>query len=377
MTILVTGGAGYIGSHMVYELVDAGEPVVVLDNLSTGFRSLIPGSAPFIPGSTGDVDLVGRLIVKHGVSAIIHFAASIVVPESVSDPLGYYRNNTMNTCVLLDTAIKAGVTQFIFSSTAAVYGNPEHIPVREDAPTLPISPYGNSKLMSEIMLHDAGRAHNLRFVVLRYFNVAGADPKLRTGQSTPAATHLIKVACEAALGKRPGIDVYGTDYPTADGTCIRDYIHVSDLVRAHSAALTYLRRGGASATFNCGYGRGASVLEVLELRAAGERTRFSRRASRPARRRSGSTRGQRRSHPCNAGLAAAVRQPRHHRRPCPRLGAPADAQARNCGGLSSRQICAGAIFRRFWLEKSPPLRQAGGRPCPLRTCAIIEPDEGG
>ncbi len=264
MTILVTGGAGYIGSHMVHELVDAGEPVVVLDNLSTGFRSLIPSSAPFVPGSTGDADLVGRLIVKHGVNAIIHFAASIVVPESVADPLGYYRNNTMNTCVLLDTAIKAGVTQFIFSSTAAVYGNPERIPVREDAPTLPISPYGTSKLMSEIMLHDAGQAHDLRFVALRYFNVAGADPKLRTGQSTPAATHLIKVACETALGKRPGIDVYGTDYPTPDGTCIRDYIHVSDLVRAHSAALTYLRRGGASATFNCGYGRGASVLEVIE-----------------------------------------------------------------------------------------------------------------
>ncbi len=263
MTILVTGGAGYIGSHMVHELIDAGEPVVVLDNLSTGFRFLIPGSTPFVAGSTGDRDLVAKTIQRYGVNAIIHFAASIVVPESVRDPLGYYRNNTMNTCNLLDVAIESGIRQFIFSSTAAVYGNPERVPVREDAPTLPISPYGTSKLMSEIMLHDAGKAHGLRFVVLRYFNVAGADPKGRTGQSTPAATHLIKVACETALGKRPKIDVFGTDYPTPDGTCIRDYIHVSDLARAHSSALAYLRRGGTSATFNCGYGRGHSVLEVI------------------------------------------------------------------------------------------------------------------
>jgi UDP-glucose 4-epimerase len=264
MTILVTGGAGYIGSHMVHELVDAGEPVVVLDNLSTGFRFLIPGSVPFAAGSTGDRDLVAQVIARYGVTAIIHFAASIVVPESVSDPLGYYRNNTMNTCILLDVAIKSGVRQFIFSSTAAVYGNAETNPVREDEATLPISPYGTSKLMSEIMLHDAGKAHGLRFVILRYFNVAGADPKLRTGQSTAGATHLIKVACETALGKRAKIDVFGTDYPTPDGTCIRDYIHVSDLARAHSAALGYLRRDGASATFNCGYGRGASVFEVID-----------------------------------------------------------------------------------------------------------------
>ena len=263
MTILVTGGAGYIGSHMVHALVDAGEPAVVLDNLSTGFRFLIPATVPFVAGSTGDRDLVGQTIRNHGVTAIIHFAASIVVPESVADPLAYYRNNTMNTCSLLDVAKDAGVRQVIFSSTAAVYGNPQHVPVREDATTAPISPYGSSKLMSEIMLHDAGKAYGLRFVVLRYFNVAGADPKQRTGQSTPAATHLIKVACEAALGKRPRLEVFGTDYPTPDGTCIRDYIHVSDLARAHSAALAYLRRGGESATFNCGYGRGASVLEVI------------------------------------------------------------------------------------------------------------------
>lgn len=264
MTILVTGGAGYIGSHMVHELVDAGEPVVVLDNLSTGFRFLFPASVPFVAGSTGDRELVAKTIRKYNVTAIIHFAASIVVPDSVADPLGYYRNNTMNTCALLDVAIEAGVRQVIFSSTAAVYGNAEETPVREDAPTPPISPYGSSKLMSEIMLHDAGKAHGLRFVILRYFNVAGADPRGRTGQSTPAATHVIKVACETAIGKRPKMAVYGTDYPTPDGTCIRDYIHVSDLARAHSAALGYLRRGGASATFNCGYGRGSSVFDVID-----------------------------------------------------------------------------------------------------------------
>jgi UDP-glucose 4-epimerase len=271
MTILVTGGAGYIGSHMVHELADAGEPVVVLDNLSTGFRFLIPAAVPFVTGSTGDRELVIKTVRQYGVTAIIHFAASIVVPDSVRDPLGYYRNNTMNTCALIDAAIEAGVRQVIFSSTAAVYGNADDAPIRENMVTVPISPYGTSKLMSEIMLHDAGKAHGLRFVILRYFNVAGADPRGRTGQSSPGATHLIKVACEAALGKRPGLSVYGTDYPTPDGTCIRDYIHVSDLVRAHSAALGHLRRDGASATFNCGYGRGASVFEVIDAvrRASG------------------------------------------------------------------------------------------------------------
>jgi len=264
MTILVTGGAGYIGSHMVHALVDNGEPPVVLDNLSTGFRFLIPGSVTFVAGSTGDRDLVAKLLQQHHVSEIIHFAASIVVPESVRDPLAYYRNNTMNTCTLLDAAVEAGVKHFIFSSTAAVYGNPGDTPLGETAPTPPISPYGTSKLMSEIILHDVGRAHGLRFVVLRYFNVAGADPRLRTGQSTSQATHLIKVACEAALGRRPKLDVYGNDYPTPDGTCIRDYIHVSDLARAHLAALAHLRRGGASATFNCGYGHGYSVFEVID-----------------------------------------------------------------------------------------------------------------
>jgi UDP-glucose 4-epimerase len=271
MTVLVTGGAGYIGSHMVHELADAGERVIVLDNLSTGFRSALPASVPLFVGDTGDQSLVASILATHDVTAIIHFAASIVVPDSVRDPLGYYRNNTMNSRSLLEEAVKAGVRQFIFSSTAAVYGNPDNLPVSEQAPTKPMSPYGTSKLMTEIMLHDVAAAHELKYVILRYFNVAGADPKSRTGQSTPAATHLIKVAVETALGSRPKIDVYGSDYPTPDGTCIRDYIHVSDLARAHSAALAHLRRGGASMTFNCGYGHGYSVLEVIEAvkRAAG------------------------------------------------------------------------------------------------------------
>jgi UDP-glucose 4-epimerase len=264
MTVLVTGGAGYIGSHMVHALADAGERVVVLDNLSTGFDWAIPKGVPLIVGETGDQALVAGLIAQHAVDAIVHFAASIVVPDSVSDPLGYYRNNTVNSRALIETAVKGGVRHFIFSSTAAVYGNPAKVPVDEDDATQPVSPYGSSKLMTEIMLRDAGRAHALGHVILRYFNVAGADPKLRTGQSTKGATHLIKVAVETALGRRDKMYVFGTDYPTPDGTCIRDYIHVTDLVRAHSDALAYLRSGGASRTLNCGYGHGFSVLEVIE-----------------------------------------------------------------------------------------------------------------
>jgi UDP-glucose 4-epimerase len=264
MTVLVTGGAGYIGSHMVYELADAGERAVVLDNLSTGFDWAIAKGVPLVVGESGDQALVARLIREHSVDAIIHFAASIVVPDSVRDPLGYYRNNTMNSRALIECAVQAGVRHFIFSSTAAVYGNPAEVPVTEDAPTAPISPYGWSKLMTEIMLRDAGAAYGLQHVILRYFNVAGADPKARTGQSTRAATHLIKVAAETALGEREKLDVFGNDYPTPDGTCIRDYIHVSDLVRAHADALRHLRSGAPSLTLNCGYGHGFSVLEVIE-----------------------------------------------------------------------------------------------------------------
>ena len=264
MTVLVTGGAGYIGSHMVHALVDAGERAVVLDNLSTGFDWAVAEGVPIVVGETGDQPLVAKLIAEHKVDAVIHFAASIVVPDSVTDPLGYYRNNTVNSRALIETAIKGGVRHFIFSSTAAVYGNPARVPVTEDDATVPMSPYGSSKLMTEIMLRDASAAHGLRHAILRYFNVAGADPRGRTGQSTRGATHLIKVAVETALGRRPKIDVFGTDYETADGTCIRDYIHVSDLVRAHSDALAYLRADGASAVLNCGYGRGFSVLEVID-----------------------------------------------------------------------------------------------------------------
>lgn len=264
MTVLVTGGAGYIGSHMVHALADAGERVVVLDNLSTGFDWAVSPKAVLVIGETGDQPLVSSIIADHDVRAIIHFAASIVVPDSVADPLGYYRNNTVNSRALIECAVKGGVRHFIFSSTAAVYGNPASVPVGEDAPTMPMSPYGSSKLMTEIMLRDAGIAHDLRYVILRYFNVAGADPHMRTGQSTRGATHLIKVAVETALGRRAKMDVFGTDYPTPDGTCIRDYIHVSDLAMAHSDALRYLRGGGTSETLNCGYGRGFSVLQVIE-----------------------------------------------------------------------------------------------------------------
>jgi UDP-glucose 4-epimerase len=264
MTVLVTGGAGYIGSHMVHALVDAGESVAVVDNLSTGFSHFLPEGTPLYIGDAGDENLVEGVIRSHNVDAIIHFAGSIVVPESLRDPLGYYRNNTGTTRNVLASAVKCGVKTFIFSSTAAVYGNPERTPVSEDAPTRPLSPYGTSKLMTEIMLRDTAIAHGMNYVVLRYFNVAGADPQLRCGIAVPGATHLLKVAVEAATGQRAKLDVFGADYPTPDGTCIRDFIHVSDLAQAHRAALDYLRRGGRSETFNCGYGHGYSVLEVIE-----------------------------------------------------------------------------------------------------------------
>ncbi|MEZ5776043.1 MAG: UDP-glucose 4-epimerase GalE [Hyphomicrobiaceae bacterium] len=263
MSVLVTGGAGYIGSHMVLELLDRGEEVVVLDNLSTGFRWAVAKEADFVYGDIANQDLVRNIVKRHRVDAIIHFAGSIVVPDSIADPLGYYNNNTVKSRALIEAAISSGVRHFIFSSTAAVYGMPSVNPVPEEAPLAPISPYGASKMMTELMLRDAASAHDFRAIALRYFNVAGADPQGRSGQSTPRATHLIKVASQAALGERSHLDVYGTDYPTPDGTCIRDYIHVSDLARAHSAALGHLRGGGASDVFNCGYGRGYSVLEVI------------------------------------------------------------------------------------------------------------------
>jgi UDP-glucose 4-epimerase len=264
MTILVTGGAGYIGSHMVLELVDAGERVVVLDNLSTGFRWAVHPEATLVVGDIADEALVRRVLKEHGVRAIVHFAGSIVVPESVSDPLGYYHNNTVKSRSLIAMAVECGVPHFIFSSTAAVYGSPKQNPVAEDADLLPMSPYGTSKLMTELVLRDTAAAHPLSYVALRYFNVAGADPAGRSGQSTPKATHLIKVACETALGKRSHMQVFGTDYPTPDGTCIRDYIHVKDLARAHVSALAHLRSGGRSEVFNCGYSKGYSVLSVID-----------------------------------------------------------------------------------------------------------------
>jgi len=264
-TVLITGGAGYIGSHTTYACRAAGRPVVVLDNLSKGRRDLIPSDAVFYQGDVGDPKLVRQILEEHGVSEVIHFAGDIVVPESVALPLTYYQNNTCKTRSLLQVCVDLGVDRFVFSSTAAVYGEPERVPVSEDAPTLPANPYGTSKLMVEWMLRDAAAAHGLRYVALRYFNVAGADPQGRTGQATPQATHLIKVACEAATGKRDGIQVFGDDYDTPDGTCVRDYIHVSDLARAHVSALDHLAAGGESLTLNCGYGRGYSVREVIEV----------------------------------------------------------------------------------------------------------------
>ncbi len=265
MTVLVTGGAGYIGGHMVLELLDAGEKVVVLDDLSTGFRWAIPDGVPFFAGDFGNAVLVESIIQSHQIDAIAHFAAKIVVPESVSNPLLYYSNNTAKARDLLECAVRNKIKHFIFSSTAAVYGEPAVNPVTEDVTLAPINPYGRSKLMVEWMLDDTAKAHGLTYVVLRYFNVAGADPKGRMGQSTPQATHLIKVAVQAALGHRQGMDVFGTDYPTRDGSCIRDYIQVTDLARAHLLALAYLRGGGASLACNCGYGRGSSVFEVINV----------------------------------------------------------------------------------------------------------------
>jgi UDP-glucose 4-epimerase len=263
-TILVTGGAGYIGSHVVRQLVERGERVVVLDNLITGFRQAVRG-AELCVGDVGDGALVNRLLGEHRIDTVLHFAAHTIVPESVAKPLKYYGNNTANTRSLLEACDRAGVKHFVFSSTAAVYGIPPGGYAAEDSPTVPINPYGTSKLMSEWILRDLSAVTPLRHVSLRYFNVAGSDPKGRIGQATPKATLLVKVACEAAVGKRPSVSIYGTDYPTPDGTGVRDYIHVEDLAAAHLNAVDYLRDGGSTVTLNCGYGHGYSVREVLAM----------------------------------------------------------------------------------------------------------------
>jgi len=264
-TVLVTGGAGYIGSHAVLALLDAGWPVVVIDNLTTGFEWAVPEGAVFARGDIADRPLVARLIEEHRIGAVMHFAGSIVVPESVERPLKYYENNTVKSRSLIESAVNGGVRHFIFSSTAATYGIPDEVPVREEARTQPINPYGWSKLMTERMLADTAFAHPLNYCALRYFNVAGADPKGRSGQSTAGATHLIKVAVEAAIGKRSHVSVFGTDYETPDGTGIRDYIHVSDLAAAHVDALEKLiANADENYVMNCGYSRGFSVLEVLD-----------------------------------------------------------------------------------------------------------------
>ena len=264
ITVLVTGGAGYIGSHAVLALREAGHGVVVIDDLSTGVRDLVAEGVPLVTADVGDGAVVGAVLADHDVSAVMHFAGSVVVPESVTKPLDYYRNNTAATRTLIEACVVAGIDRFLFSSTAAVYGVPEAIPVTEDAPTVPINPYGWSKLMSERIFKDAAAAHGLSYAILRYFNVAGADPQGRSGQSTPNATHLIKIAAEVAVGRRERVAIFGEDYETPDGTGVRDYIHVSDLCSAHVIALDHLLGGGESLTLNCGYGRGYSVREVLD-----------------------------------------------------------------------------------------------------------------
>jgi UDP-glucose 4-epimerase len=261
--ILVTGGAGYIGSHTVRQLGERGERLVTLDNLSTGFRDAVL-YGDLVEGDTGDQELVDRILREYDVDTVIHFAAHTIVPESVSDPLKYYRNNTCNSRNLIDCCVRHGVKNFIFSSTAAVYGIPEDEIVSEETPKNPINPYGTSKLMTEWMLRDTAAASDMKYIALRYFNVAGSDPEGRIGQRTPNATLLIKVASEVATGKRPHLSVFGTDFPTPDGTGVRDYIHVEDLADAHLSALDYLRKGGDSNIFNCGYGHGYSVRDVIK-----------------------------------------------------------------------------------------------------------------
>jgi UDP-glucose 4-epimerase len=273
MSVLITGGAGYIGSHMAHQLVEAGESIVVLDNLSTGVEKNLPRDIAFVRGDIADQALVSGILDRHKVDSVIHFAGSVVVPDSVENPLDYYANNTAAARTLIEACVRHRVPNFIFSSTAAVYGSPPVIPVSEDGPTIPSSPYGRSKLMTEWILQDTAAAHGIKFGILRYFNVAGADPAVRTGQSTPRATHLIKRACQVATGQVARMTIFGTDYETPDGTGVRDYIHVSDLVDIHQCVLQYLRANAASVLLNCGYGRGFSVREVVAAveRISGQR----------------------------------------------------------------------------------------------------------
>lgn len=263
MAILVTGGAGYIGSHCVYELLDAGYDVIVLDDLSTGYRSTLPSGIPFYKGNAGDQNFIDSIFLKHKIDTVFHFAGSIIVPESIEAPLKYYDNNTYVSLSLLQSCTKHKVQNFIFSSTAAVYGNNPLQMMKEEFPVAPETPYASSKLMTEMMIQDTSRAHGINFAILRYFNVAGADPKGRTGQMKENAAHLIKIACEVALGMRPSINIFGTDYETTDGTCIRDFIHVSDLANAHLKVYELMRHQKVNKIYNCGYGTGYSVLDVV------------------------------------------------------------------------------------------------------------------
>jgi len=283
MSVLVTGGAGYIGSHVTLALLDDEHEVVVLDNLTTGHRRAVPKDAHLVVGDVGDRELVFQTIQQHNVDAVLHFAGSIIVPESVVNPNLYYFNNTAKSQALIETCVRAAVSSFIFSSSAAVYGIPSTKSVSEQSPTLPVSPYGTSKLMTEWMLRDTSIAHDLKYVALRYFNVAGADPERRTGQSTQNATHLLKIATQTVLGERDFMEIFGTDYNTPDGTCIRDYIHVSDLAAAHLDALSFLRSGGESSVVNCGYEQGYSVREIIDAieAATGQKIKAVEAARRP------------------------------------------------------------------------------------------------
>ena len=330
--LLVTGGAGYIGSHVVLAFRDAGYPVVVLDDLSTGRRDAVPDGVAFVEGDAGCQETVSGIIADSRIAAVIHLAGSTSVPESVADPLHYYGNNSATSADLIRACVQGKVTRFIFSSSAAVYGIPEANSVPESAPTNPINPYGSSKLVTEWVLRDTAAAHDFRYIALRYFNVAGADPAGRAGQSSRNAAHLIKVACEAVVGVRGHVTIFGTDYDTDDGTCVRDYIHVTDLAAAHVAALRHLEEGGESCVLNCGYSRGFSVREVLDEVQEGERDacRSSRRST--SSRRSSDAGGRRVTDSREIGMVSALRRPGLDRPHCNLVGETAGEQARTSSG---------------------------------------------